>query len=70
MHIHAMTLQEWMIKQNLTDAALATRLEGAVSRSQINRIRRGKCRPGVELAKSIAKATGLDAAALVMGEAR
>lgn len=69
MHIDAMTLQEWMVSQNLTDAALASRLDGAVSRSQINRIRRGKCRPTAALARTIAKETGLDAGALALGEA-
>jgi transcriptional regulator with XRE-family HTH domain len=40
-----MTLQEWMDKNGLNDAALAKMVNGALSRSQISRIRRAESMP-------------------------
>lgn len=63
------TLAEWMRDNGLKDAGLAERLGGALSRSQVNRIRKGECRPSVETARAIEAVTGISAARLVMGEA-
>jgi len=40
-----------------------------MSRSQVNRIRRGECRPSVENARALEAITGIPAAKFVMGEA-
>jgi len=64
-----MTLKEWMKAHDLNDAALAERVGDRVSRSQINRIRRGKSRPSIELARELEHVTKIPAASFVMGEA-
>lgn len=64
-----MTLQEWMDLKTMNDADLERELEGRVSRSQISRIRRGKCRPSIETAKVLEHLTKIPAATFVMGEA-
>ena len=69
MHINRMTLHEWMIREGLTDAAVAEKLGGKVGRSQVNRIRRGVSRPGPELARALESLTQIPAAKFVMGEA-
>lgn len=63
-----MKLQEWMTDNDLTDEALARRVEG-LSRSQINRIRNGKSIPTPETARKLEAVTGIPAAKFVMGEA-
>lgn len=63
-----MTLQEWMSREGLNDAALASRT-GKISRSQISRIRRGISRPEPATARELERLTGIPAATFVMGEA-
>jgi len=63
------TLAEWMKAHRVRDAALANKLGGVMSRSQVNRIRRGECRPSVENARALEAITGIPAAKFVMGEA-
>lgn len=63
-----MTLQQWMERNGLNDAALAARVEG-LSRSQVNRIRRGVSRPTPNTARKLATITGIDVAKFVLGEA-
>lgn len=62
-------LQEWMERADLTDAKLASLMEGAVTRSQINRIRRGESRPSLETARALEQVTRIPAHKFVMGDA-
>lgn len=62
-----MDLETWMKLKNLTDAALASRIEG-LSRSQVSRIRRRKCIPPPETARKLAAATGIPAEMFVFAE--
>jgi transcriptional regulator with XRE-family HTH domain len=62
-----MTLQDWMDRHGLTDAALAEKLGNSPSRSQISRIRRQKSRPTPDTARKIEAVTKIPAASLVMG---
>ena len=64
-----MKLREWMKSKGVNDAALAAQLGGALSRSQINRIRQGKSRPSPNNARELERVTGIPAAKFVMGEA-
>lgn len=63
-----MTLEEWMSKRSLKDADLEKRLNGALSRSQISRIRRRKSIPSVEAAKLLEAATKIPAAKFLLVE--
>lgn len=61
-----MTLQEWMRKRKLTDAKLAEKLDGALSRSQINRIRNRKSIPSADAARALEAVTKIPAAKLLL----
>lgn len=63
-----MTLQDWMTKRSLTDGDLAEKLGGAVSRSQINRIRRGKSIPTADTARALEAVTKIPAAKFLLAE--
>lgn len=63
-----MTLQDWMSKRNWTDAKLAAKLDGALSRSQINRIRRRKSIPSADAARALEAVTKIPAAKLLLVE--
>lgn len=63
------TLAEWMKDAGLNDAAMAARLGGVLSRSQVQRLRKRECRASVATAKAIEAVTGIAASRLVMGEA-
>lgn len=63
-----MKLAKWMEDHGLTDAELAARVEG-LSRSQINRIRRGESKPRPDKARLLEAVTGIPAADFVMGRA-
>lgn len=73
MHIWTMTLQEWMELKKTKDDALAkevTAVSGVpISRSQINRIRRGKSTPSLKTARALEVVTKIPASNFVMGEA-
>jgi len=64
-----MTLKEWMAAKGLNDAELARRLDGRLSRSQVNRIRNGKSRPTPDAARILERETGIPAERFVMGDA-
>lgn len=68
-----MTLQEWMTLKGLSDDDLAVLLHGetgeGISRSQINRIRRGKSNPRLKLARALERVTKIPAASFMLGEA-
>ena len=64
-----LTLQEWMDRNGVNDAGLAEKIGHQLSRSQVNRIRRGLCRPSVDGARALEAATKIPAARFVMGEA-
>jgi transcriptional regulator with XRE-family HTH domain len=53
-----MTLQEWMNEKGLNDAALAKKVNGALSRSQISRIRRAESMPSKDAAIALQNAIG------------
>lgn len=57
-----------MEREGLNDAAVAAKVEG-LSRSQINRIRRGASRPTPDTARKLEALTGISAGAFVLGEA-
>lgn len=63
------TLAEWMKAHGINDAGLAERLNGAITRSQVQRLRKRECRPTVPTARAIEAVTGIPAARLVMGDA-
>lgn len=69
MHAVTMKLRDWMRQNSINDAALSQRLGGKISRSQVNRIRQGKSRPSVEVARELERVTAIPAAQFVMGEA-
>jgi len=58
-----------MDQHGVKDAGLAERLGHQLSRSQVNRIRRGVSRPSIEGAKVLEAVTRIPAARFVMGEA-
>lgn len=63
-----MTLDEWMTRQGLSDAELALRLGGTISRSQVSRIRAGKSAASRKSAQKLEEVTGLPAANFVFGK--
>jgi ribosome-binding protein aMBF1 (putative translation factor) len=64
-----MKLREWMEVNGINDEGLSRRLDGKISRSQVNRIRQGKSRPSVEVARDLERITSIPAANFVMGDA-
>jgi transcriptional regulator with XRE-family HTH domain len=64
-----MTLEEWMVGAGLNDEQLSIKLGRRLSRSQINRIKRGRCKPSIETARLLETVTTIPASAYVMGEA-
>ncbi len=58
-----------MEANGVNDEGLSRRLDGKISRSQVNRIRQGKSRPSVEVARELERITAIPAAKFVMGEA-
>lgn len=58
-----------MDRAELNDAKVVELLNGAVTRSQINRIRRGESRPRPKTAKLLEQVTHIPAHKFVMGEA-
>ena len=70
MHIRSMKkLRDWMREHELNDAGLAAKLDCRLSRSQVNRIRRGESRPSIDAARELERVTGIPAASFVMGDA-
>jgi len=60
-------LDAWMIANNVTDAALAERVD--VSRPFISRIRQGLRQPSLKVALRLAKETELPASTFLMSDA-
>lgn len=58
-----------MADQKIKDEALSIRMGRKLSRSQINRIRRGESIPTIETARELERETGIPAERFVMGEA-
>lgn len=58
-----------MTRNGVKDAELAEKIGHQLSRSQVNRIRRGVSRPSIEGAKALEAATKIPASRFVMGEA-
>jgi transcriptional regulator with XRE-family HTH domain len=63
-----MNLEDWMTLARVNDAELARRLGGKVTRSQISRIRRRKCRPSFETATNLEAVTKIPAGTLMAVE--
>lgn len=61
------TLREWMEARGETDATLAGRV--GVTRSQINRIKHGASRPGIDTAIALEAITRIPMDRLLKGEA-
>lgn len=62
------SLDAWITEHGLGNAAFARRLGGALSRSQVSRIRRGRTGPSLESARTLERATGIPAARLLLGD--
>lgn len=60
-------IKKWMEEHGLDDKAAALRL--GLDRSQIWRLRHGKCRPSIKTAMRLEPITGIPAATLILGEA-
>ncbi len=63
-----MTLDDWMERNGLTDAAVAAKL-GKLSRSQVTRIRLGSNKPSAKIAVQLAKLTGIPSIDFMLGRA-
>lgn len=63
-----LSLDDWMTAQGVTDAQLAEQVGHVVSRSQINRIRRGR-RTSPDVAVELERITGIPAVTFLMGVA-
>lgn len=61
-------LQAWMTANRETDASMAPKL--SVSRVQVSRIRRGKCRPSPETALKLERITQIPASTFIFAEFR
>lgn len=57
-----------MDRKALSDADVSAKVEG-LSRSQVSRIRRGKCRPSPETALKLAQLTKIRPERLIFGSA-
>jgi transcriptional regulator with XRE-family HTH domain len=68
-----MTLQEWKRLTKVTDEQLAAAVREEtgeqISRSQINRIRKGLSNPRLKTAKALEAVTKIPAAQFMLGEA-